>query len=178
MTGVSAGNKAEEVGRKCGSCDLCCTIYPVPGITGKDDRCRFARSGTVTEMKVQVGEFGVDFAPSYHPQTGCGIYDKRPRMCRQFFCGWRLGLGEDDERPDKTGVVLDLVGSGHPDQAAVGVRLTFGPNEMFPDREAVLEYVGDVLERLKAGTLGAAHGWPAMKAVGEIGAVRVLGVYE
>jgi len=167
MNGPSiAGDVAYNVGRECGSCDLCCTIYPVPGVTGKNEKCRYAKSGTVTVMEISVGEFGVDFAPTVHPQFGCGIQNRKPRSCQQFYCGWRLGLGEDHERPDKTGVMLDLAGSGSPDQAAVGVRVLFAPAVLFPDREELLKRALAIADRVEAGTMGAAHGWPAMPIIG------------
>jgi hypothetical protein len=115
-------------------------------------------------MQISVGEGGVDFTPKHHPQTGCGIYDKRPRMCQQFYCGWRLGLGEDHERPDRTGVILDLAGSGSPDQAAVGVRVIHASPIIFPDRVAVLTAALNLIEHLEAGTAGP--DWPAMPVIG------------
>lgn len=37
---------------------------------------------------------------------GCGIYDKRPGVCREFLCGWRLFDDmSDDWRPDLSGVL-------------------------------------------------------------------------
>lgn len=128
---------------------MCCTAYPVPGITGKDEQCQFARSGVVTSFDVKVGEGGVDFVPSYHPQTGCRIYNLRPLLCRQFFCGWRLGLGTEDDRPDKTGVII------HPDRmtnlSRAVARVTISTSETADalrafGRELVKR---DVVERLK-----------------------------
>jgi len=159
-------NVAYNVGRECGSCDLCCVAFPVPGIKGEHGKCRFARSGTATVMEISVGEFGVDFAPTVHPQFGCGIYARRPRPCVQFYCGWRLGLGEDHERPDKTGIVLIPAGSGSPDQAAVGVQIWLGPGSLYPDREELLKRALAIADRVEAGTMGAAHGWPAMPIIG------------
>lgn len=39
-------------------------------------------------------------------KNGCGIYESRPTVCRQFLCGWRLfdDMGED-WRPDLSGVM-------------------------------------------------------------------------
>lgn len=38
---------------------------------------------------------------------GCGIYDKRPGVCREFLCGWRLFDDmTDDWRPDLSGVLV------------------------------------------------------------------------
>jgi hypothetical protein len=40
-------------------------------------------------------------------EKGCGIYERRPQVCRIFLCGWRL-LPELDRswRPDLSGVML------------------------------------------------------------------------
>jgi Fe-S-cluster containining protein len=40
--------------------------------------------------------------------AGCGIYDSRPPICRGYKCLWLQGGLEDDERPDRTGGIVDL----------------------------------------------------------------------
>ena len=172
MTGYKAGDLAKKVGRECGDCDLCCTVAGVPGCTVAGERCQFLKSGTVTLIKPVIGEGGVDFKTTYHPKKGCSIYDKRPRMCRTWFCGWRLGIGDDDDRPDKTGIIPDLVGSGEKDQAGVGVRLVFSPEDIYLDREKLKRHAADLKARIEAGTAG--DEWPAMKVVGPIGPVSHL----
>jgi hypothetical protein len=49
--------------------------------------------------------------------AGCGIYETRPPICRGYRCLWLQGGLEDDERPDRTGGVIDLEPTG------AGVRL-------------------------------------------------------
>ena len=71
--------------RICGGCTACCQTHPVKEL-GK---------------------------PAQHPclhcnSWGCGIYSTRPRGCREFVCEWIKGVGKDDCRPDRTGVVLDF----------------------------------------------------------------------
>lgn len=36
--------------------------------------------------------------------TGCRIYTSRPPSCAGFLCGWREGMGEEEDRPDKIGI--------------------------------------------------------------------------
>jgi hypothetical protein len=36
---------------------------------------------------------------------GCGIYDRRPATCAEWFCEWRYGLGDAADRPDRIGAV-------------------------------------------------------------------------
>lgn len=40
--------------------------------------------------------------------AGCSIYARRPATCRQYLCGWRAGLGEERDRPDRAGWIIDL----------------------------------------------------------------------
>lgn len=40
--------------------------------------------------------------------AGCSIYAKRPGACRQYLCGWRAGLGNECDRPDRAGWIIDL----------------------------------------------------------------------
>ena len=48
---------------------------------------------------------------------GCGIYETRPSICRNFLCGWRVipALGPD-WRPDKSGVIILMVEKDVPPQ--------------------------------------------------------------
>jgi hypothetical protein len=40
---------------------------------------------------------------------GCGIYENRPNVCRDWFCLWRrIEALPDEMRPDKCGVVLSI----------------------------------------------------------------------
>jgi hypothetical protein len=60
------------------------------------------------ELKIDVPELRKKARqPCQHlTGSGCGIYAKRPSVCREFLCGWRLfeELG-DDWRPDLSGVL-------------------------------------------------------------------------
>ena len=82
---MTPGERGERV---CGSCSLCCVVL------------------RVDELRKLGG------TPCLHQRDegGCGIYDSRPGICRAYRCLWlRGGLGEDD-RPDRLGAVLDVVG--------------------------------------------------------------------
>lgn len=73
-------------GRVCGDCDACCTIKAVREL-GKPSQA----------------------ACRHLCQTGCAIYDQRPKSCREYACLWRQGYINGDEcwRPDQLGVVID-----------------------------------------------------------------------
>mgnify|MGYP001561024974 CR=1 FL=1 len=72
--------------RSCGNCRACCTplgiteLNKAPGIP-----CRHLVKGDC---------------------GGCGIYETRPLECREYFCGWRCGIGDLNQRPDHSGVLL------------------------------------------------------------------------
>lgn len=55
------------MGRSCGTCTLCCKVYPVPAVENKAANvwCRHCKPG-----------------------QGCGIWQTRPQFCREFFCHW------------------------------------------------------------------------------------------
>ena len=73
--------------RNCGECTVCCTVMAV-------DK---------PEMQKEAG------APCRHCAAGCAIYDTRPTLCRDFYCGWRhLPILDESWRPDKSGVFVEF----------------------------------------------------------------------
>jgi hypothetical protein len=75
-------------GRECGDCTLCCIV---PGIDKADlqklpaSTCRFC-------------------------DHGCAIYETRPEVCREYYCGWRkLEMIPEDWRPDIFGVFAEVM---------------------------------------------------------------------
>lgn len=40
--------------------------------------------------------------------TGCSIYAARPASCAAFLCLWRQGWGASADRPDYTGIVIEM----------------------------------------------------------------------
>lgn len=81
---------ATTLGRECGGCTACCTVMAVK-------------------------EFGKGMyrTCSHVSGQGCSIYQERPRSCRVWSCQWQLGE-IDGERPDKSGVVINLGFRGGP----------------------------------------------------------------
>jgi hypothetical protein len=89
---------------------------------------------------------------------GCGIYQTRPKLCRNFFCGWRLipSLG-DDWRPDKSGVMI-LVVTEPPRQysgAATGFKFVVLGGEAAILRPGFVDYVSLLVSRQVAVYLSA-----------------------
>ena len=81
--------------RRCGPCSHCCSVLRVDEL-GK-------RAGL--DCVHQRGE------------QGCAIHATRPSICRSYHCLWLQGGLEDDERPDRTGGLVDLETTG------IGLRL-------------------------------------------------------
>jgi Fe-S-cluster containining protein len=110
--------------RACGSCSLCCTILRVDELgkrAGVD--CIHQRRGP-----------GV--------LAGCAIHEMRPPICRGYRCLWLQGGLEDDERPDRTGGIVDLEATG------AGVRLAIresrrGAFDESPPLQAIAERYRD-----------------------------------
>jgi len=73
------------LGRKCGTCTACCVIPPIPS-TGKPTGRPCSRLNK--------------------DQTRCSRYKDRYRICKGFFCGWLAGYGEEEDRPDKSGIII------------------------------------------------------------------------
>lgn len=80
--------------RSCGSCSLCCTLLRV------EELAKPAGVDCIHQC------LGPDVA------GGCGIHARRPPVCRGYRCLWLQGGLEDDERPDRTGAVVDLEPAG------------------------------------------------------------------
>lgn len=81
--------KALTVLRPCSSCSACCTNM------------------AVSELNKPAGVRCV------HLTAGgkCGIYETRPKGCRDFDCFWRQGAGDPSTRPDRSGAVLANTGT-------------------------------------------------------------------
>lgn len=71
--------------RECGECKACCVVFHIDELdkpAGKKCEHLCAR--------------------------GCSRYDDRPATCRAYRCAWLDGFGDDEMRPDRSGIVYDL----------------------------------------------------------------------
>lgn len=75
--------------RQCGECRLCCFTHAVSPVEGET----FRKKEKEWCEHCEIG-------------GGCGIYPTRPYNCRAFNCAWLQGERNEDERPDKTGLVV------------------------------------------------------------------------
>jgi hypothetical protein len=104
-------------GRECGSCNICCIV---PAIDKPEIQ---KASGSVCRNCTE---------------AGCGIYESRPDVCRDYYCGWRrLELIDADWRPDKSGIFVELETGNIPPQlnANFGLILVLVGNPLRTIRE-------------------------------------------
>ena len=74
-------------GRGCGACNACCSYFPIK-VLSKPELTPCPRLAT-------------------SPCEGCGDYENRPPVCSAYKCMWLYGNGEDEDRPDISGVIVD-----------------------------------------------------------------------
>jgi hypothetical protein len=125
--------------KTCGECNLCCIELPI-------ETPELHKNGQT---------------PCSHlTEKGCGIYDTRFPICRQFLCGWRL-FPELDEawRPDRSGIlILQVPQVSIPkiyQPAGHGVQLLITGGEAAVTRPGFAEYVVDQVSRGVAVYLAA-----------------------
>jgi Fe-S-cluster containining protein len=72
--------------RTCGECYRCCVAFGIPELRKyQDQSCRHL--------------------DGRNPKARCSIYGDRPTCCREYLCLWREGHFDEDDRPDKGGVI-------------------------------------------------------------------------
>jgi hypothetical protein len=72
--------------RNCGECYRCCVAFGIRELKKHQDQaCRHL--------------------DGRNPTARCSIYADRPAACRQYSCLWRDGFFEDEDRPDRSGVI-------------------------------------------------------------------------
>lgn len=86
-------------GRVCGVCTVCCVVADI----------------RTDEIVKPAGKRCDNLLYNFGPKTGCGCHDIAPKICRDYFCGWRLmpQLGPE-WRPDLCGVMLTTPGGETP----------------------------------------------------------------
>lgn len=103
-------------GRECGECIACCKYFTIE----------------TPELKKLPGAL----CEHHSGGKGCRIYAKRPTVCQDWYCGWRL-LPQFDEswRPDRIQVMIEFRGApaGYAGMA-IGFRLLGDPRVVFDMR--------------------------------------------
>jgi hypothetical protein len=74
-------------GRACGTCTLCCKLFPVP------------------ELSKAAGRW----CPHVEQGSGCAIHASRPQVCRAFHCQWLYNADLGPEwKPERAKFVLSI----------------------------------------------------------------------
>lgn len=125
--------------RQCGPCTACCTELQIEA----------------PELHKKAG------VRCPHLAKGCGIYETRPGVCREFLCGWRLFAElTDDWRPDLSGVLaMRKAPQELPAQwqgAGFGIHLAVTGGEAAITRPGFAEYVVGLMHRGVAVSMSAA----------------------
>jgi hypothetical protein len=110
--------------RECGECDACCRVMAVKSL-GKPPSCRC----------------------EYQNGHGCAVYADRPKDCQDYLCCWLTGFLDEEDRPDKSGLLLSVERGDH-DRALLEVFET-RPGALkarFPDLKDLLRLVMPVDE--------------------------------
>lgn len=72
--------------RACGGCTACCKTHGIQSINKPENAwC----------VHCDIGK-------------GCRRYETRPQECVDFSCSWRMGLGSEADRPDRSRCVIDV----------------------------------------------------------------------
>jgi hypothetical protein len=117
--------------RTCGPCNACCIDLKI----------------VAPELKKKAR------VPCPHLSgQGCGIYENRPGVCREFLCGWRLLEDMDkDWRPDLSGILaMRRAPSEMPEawkSAPYGLHMVVLTGEDAVLRPAFIRYVGNAMAR-------------------------------
>lgn len=78
-------------GRECGDCAICCEVLAI------DEQQLNKPAGQICQHRAK---------------QGCGIYEQRPNICRQWFCMWRWFPFANNVRPDKSNILISY--ENHP----------------------------------------------------------------
>jgi hypothetical protein len=93
-------------GRECGGCTACCSTLAI-------DAPELRKAAGVTCPDCVAGQ-------------GCAIYETRPPVCREWFCGWRaLDWVGDAMRPDRCDVLVYMTEEALPAGYAADIGLEF-----------------------------------------------------
>jgi hypothetical protein len=123
--------RAASLAKTCGGCSACCVALTI-------DTPELRKESQVP-------------CPHLTPK-GCGIYQTRFKICREFHCGWLLFPELDEDwRPDRSGVlILQVAQASLPkayQPAGHGVQLLVTGGEAAVTGPGVAEYVVDLVSR-------------------------------
>lgn len=92
--------------RSCGECVACCVYYNIDEVSFKKKAftpCQKLAEQPDMEEEPTKGRY------TSTTDKNCTIHDseEKPAVCNDFNCYWLLGNGDEEDRPDKIGIVID-----------------------------------------------------------------------
>lgn len=109
--------------RGCGSCYACCKTHGVHELEKMPSTlCEYCKPG----------------------RKACRIYKKRPRSCAEFQCFWLIGAGSESDRPDRLGVVIDILKNQSLNNLQIAQFFEYIPGKLSDER--VLKHARDALK--------------------------------
>jgi len=103
--------------RECGECSACCYGMQVIELNKPSN------------------------TPCLYECGGCTIYNSRPAECKHFECLWKIGIGGEEERPDKLGFFLYLTSNTIFGELIVAVESKPGAFEDEPVKRKLEQYM-------------------------------------
>ena len=102
--------------RTCGTCVVCCVYPSINESTLKKDAlkaCEHLDNVPDPPRSQERGNtFDMPLFESEHyrgpSNANCTIYKNRPACCSHYRCAWIDGFGDEQDRPDKAGMVFDV----------------------------------------------------------------------
>ena len=90
--------------RQCGDCQACCE-----------------------HVAVRTFDKPAGVRCAHQCKAGCNVYGQRPSECATYQCSWLEGHGDDNDRPDRSGVIFETMCAGD-DEGNVNFRLLLSFN--------------------------------------------------
>lgn len=87
----------EAIVRSCGECTVCCKTHDIASLAKP-------QNVLCTHCRINVG---------------CTIYEARPDECRAYTCEWLRGTLSKEDRPDMSGIVVDVAATADRTEAYV-----------------------------------------------------------
>lgn len=86
-----------KLGRECGECTACCVHFAIAEVN--------------KPMQEPCPKLKDDLNGTHgcHGKENCTIHDTRPERCKEYICAWLYGYGEEEDRPDKSGIMIDNI---------------------------------------------------------------------
>jgi hypothetical protein len=125
-------------GRECGTCTVCCRTLKIDAPEPK--------------------KFADVLCEHCTPARGCKIYENRPSVCSNWYCGWRkMPHLTDHWRPDRCGVLICFVGEGEgipPEFPQLGLKFDIVDSPRVLVWDPLIKFIGSEIAQGRPVFLG------------------------